>query len=80
MESIAQKSIPLYNGTIPNSKPVKNEETSEIDRESHILIISKVTQPTLAIFLPPKEKANGTAYLVFTEMTQRCSAQGDVAP
>ena len=64
MESIAQKSIPLYNGTIPNSKPVKNEETSEIDRESHILIISKVTQPTLAIFLPPKEKANGTAVVI----------------
>jgi acetyl esterase/lipase len=64
MESIAQESIPLYNGTIPNSKPVKNEETSEIDRESHILIISKVTQPTLAIFLPPKEKANGTAIVI----------------
>src|SRR5215831_12912846 len=58
MESIAQKSIPLYPGTIPNSKPVKNEEKSEIDRDSHILIISKVTQPTLTIFLPPKEKAN----------------------
>ncbi|HTQ66372.1 MAG TPA: alpha/beta hydrolase [Puia sp.] len=64
MESIAQKSIPLYNGPIPNSKPVKNEEKSEIDPKSHILIISKVTQPTLTIFLPPKEKANGTAVVI----------------
>jgi acetyl esterase/lipase len=59
----AQETIPLYDQNIPNSRPVKNEETSEITKD-HILLIWKVTRPTLSIFLPPKEKANGTAVVI----------------
>jgi acetyl esterase/lipase len=61
----AQIIIPLYNyDSIPNSKPVKNAEKSEYDKEYGILIISKITRPTLTAFLPPKEKANGAAVLI----------------
>ena len=59
----AQQVIPLYEGAIPNSKEVKDEEKSETS--DHILIISKISRPTLSIFLAPKEKANGTAVIVF---------------
>lgn len=64
MITYSQEVISLYKDIIPNSKPVKNEEVSEIEPQYHILIISKVTQPTLTIFLPPKEKANGTAVVI----------------
>jgi len=64
MLSYSQEVIPLYKDIIPNSKAVKNEEVSEIEPEYHILIISKITQPTLTIFLPPKEKATGTAVVI----------------
>ncbi len=63
MKAHAQEVIPLYSKAIPNSKPVKDEEMSEITAD-HILVISKITRPTLTIFLPPKEKANGTAVVV----------------
>jgi acetyl esterase/lipase len=59
--SSAQKTIPLYN-TIPNSKPSPNEEKTVT--ENGILIVSKISIPTLTIFLPPKEKANGTAVII----------------
>jgi len=64
MVTYSQEVIPLYKDKIPNSKPVKNEEVSEIEPQYHILIISNVTRPTLTIFLPPKEKANGTAVVI----------------
>ncbi len=60
----SQEVIHLYDDSIPNSRPVENEEVSEIRPGSHILIISKVTQPTLTVFLPPREKANGTAVVI----------------
>ncbi len=61
----AQVIIPLYNkDSIPNSKPVKNNEQSEFNKEWNILIISKITRPTLTAFLPPKEKANGAAVII----------------
>lgn len=44
----AQKIIPLYEGAIPNAKPG----------------ISKLSEPTLGIFIPAKEKANGAAIIV----------------
>ncbi|MBD0366992.1 MAG: alpha/beta hydrolase [Flavisolibacter sp.] len=61
--SIAQAEIPLYNGAIPNSKPYPNEEQISYDRDSN-LIISKISRPTLTIFLPPKEKRTGAAVVI----------------
>ena len=57
--------LPLYYDGIPNSKPVKNEEKSEYEGKPPILIISNVTQPSVTVFLPEKEKANGTAVIIF---------------
>ena len=59
---MSQTVIPLYIESIPNSKPSKNEESSEI--KGGILRISKVSIPTLTIFLPAKEKATGTAVII----------------
>lgn len=58
-----QTVLPLYKNEIPNSKPAKDEEKSELS--NGILIISKVSKPTISIFLPPKEKSNGTAVIIF---------------
>ncbi len=58
-----QTVIPLYEDSIPNSKPAPNEEKSEINKDS-ILIVSKVSRPTLSICLPPKEKRTGAAVII----------------
>lgn len=63
MLTIAQETIPLYSGGIPNSKPVKDEEYSETS--GGILVIHKITRPTISIYQPPKEKANGTAIIIY---------------
>lgn len=60
--AMAQTIIPLYSDKIPNSKPGPNEETSEV--RDGITRISKISIPTLTIFLPTKEKANGTAVII----------------
>lgn len=61
---MAQEIIPLYKNEIPNSKPSKNEEYTETAKEGFI-IIHKVTQPTISIYLPAKEKATGTAVIIY---------------
>lgn len=59
---MSQTIIPLYKGSIPNSKPAKDEEKTEYS--NGITIVSKISKPTLSIFLPPKEKATGTAVVI----------------
>ncbi|MBE7178260.1 MAG: alpha/beta hydrolase [Mucilaginibacter polytrichastri] len=51
MTALAQKELPLYPKDIPNSKPSPNREKSETDG---VVRISKVSKPTLTLFLPPK--------------------------
>lgn len=58
----AQSIIPLYNGVIPNSKPAPNEEKTE--QHDGITITSKISVPTLSIFLPEKKIATGTAVVI----------------
>lgn len=58
----AQKVLPLYAGDIPNSKPAADEE--KVEQKNGIVIISKISRPTLTVFLPPKSKANGTAVII----------------
>ena len=58
----SQKVLPLYTGSIPNSKPFIDEEKSEFN--NGITTISNVSKPTLTVFLPAKEKANGTAVII----------------
>lgn len=63
-QAIAQKEIPLYKNKIPNAKKVSNEEKSDTINDG-ILIISKITEPTISVFLPASEKRNGAAVIIF---------------
>jgi len=88
----AQIVIPLYAGEIPNSKPNTNQESSDYNPDG-ALIISKVSRPTLTVFLAPKEKATGAAVIICpgggytnlaigyegTEVAQRFNASGITA-
>ena len=61
--SNAQQIMPLYEGNIPNYKSSTDEEKTVIGADS-ILRIEAVQKPTLTIYLPAKEKANGTAVVI----------------
>lgn len=60
----AQKVIPLYDNQIPNSRPAKDEETRESMKDTAHMSFSLVSHPTLTLFLPSPEKANGTAVVI----------------
>ena len=61
----AQQPLPLYGtDSIPNSRPVSDQEKYEPGKQPGHGSISLVSHPTLTVFLPPKEKANGTAVIV----------------
>jgi len=64
LTSFSQTIIPLYKDSIPNSKPSPNEESSTYEGENKILIVHNVSRPSLTVFLPPKEKASGTAIII----------------
>ena len=59
----AQTIIPLYDGEIPNARPVEDEENSRYEQDS-VLIVSKVSHPSLTVFLPAKENATGAAVII----------------
>ncbi|MBZ5859178.1 alpha/beta hydrolase [Flavihumibacter profundi] len=60
----AQDIIPLYPAdSVPNSKPSEVLEKTEKAGNGNMLT-SGVTQPTLKVFLPPADKANGTAVII----------------
>ena len=61
----SQEVIPLYPSGIPNSKPGKDEEVTTIRDAKHIGI-SKISRPTLTVFLAPASIANGTAVVVLS--------------
>jgi acetyl esterase/lipase len=60
---LAQDTLNLYDKEIPNSKHITNRETAVINNDG-IQIVSKVSEPKLVVFLPTKEKANGTAVII----------------
>jgi acetyl esterase/lipase len=61
IESMSQQVIKLYEGEIPNSKPSLDNEKWV---ENGITRVSEISRPTLTVFLPLKEKANGTAVII----------------
>jgi acetyl esterase/lipase len=63
MAAFAQKEIPLYPKEIPNSKPTVDSQTIETNADS-IVIIGKVSRPTLTIYEADRSKANGAAFVV----------------
>lgn len=53
--------LPLYNGTIPNSK---NTGSSEKISKTDITIISDVQNPDISVYLPTKKFATGQAVII----------------
>lgn len=56
----SQKTLPLYEGDIPGAIPANNGERYDSSNG----VVSNVSQPTLSIYLPSKEKANGAAVVI----------------
>ena len=54
--------IPLYTKDIPNSKIHKDEEWSEVTKDS-ILIVHQISRPSLTVYKP--KVSNGTAVIIF---------------
>lgn len=71
----SQTVIPLYKDSIPNARATTDEEKSATDTAG-ILRISKVSRPTLTIYLTPKEKATGAAVIVCPGGSYRILAAG----
>ncbi len=59
-----QEVINIWKGKIPDSIENKNYKEEDLSNKEGIYQISRVKIPTLSIFLPPKEKANGTAAVI----------------
>ena len=60
---LAQQVISVYSVTIPNSKPSDVKETTVTEANGGIRV-SNVIQPTLTVYKPAKDKANGTAVII----------------
>lgn len=59
----AQKTIPLYEDNVPNSKPYNTKERWE-PQDNGDTLVGLISQPTISVFLPEKQKANGTAVII----------------
>ena len=62
-ELYAQQTIHLYDGKVPNSKPYTTKELWE-PQDNGDTLVHYTSEPTLAVFLPEKSKANGTAVII----------------
>jgi len=63
----AQQIIPLYDGEIPDAKPCTETDHEFIDtswNKNGILIVDKITNPTLIIYEAPKDKRTGAAVVI----------------
>lgn len=58
----AAQQIPLYEGPVPNAREAGPGYTEQTDTNGYV---TRVTQPALLPFFPKKEKATGTAILIF---------------
>jgi acetyl esterase/lipase len=62
---LAQEILPLYEGSIPGSKPVPSTYKEGTRSGSSIAThVVKVSVPQLIAFLPAKDKANGAAVII----------------
>ena len=64
LSAMAQKLLPLYPDSIPNAIAGKDEEVVET-KDDGVVIISRISRPTIAVYLPAKKKSTGTAVIIF---------------
>jgi len=65
MTATAQQELPLYGtGPIPNSRASADMETVDSSGNPVHYLLSKVSRPTLAVYLPAAGTANGTAVII----------------
>jgi acetyl esterase/lipase len=62
--ALAQNVVQLYPAAIPGAKAVPAAYKEVTVQEGGILRVTKVSNPTLSVFLPAKEKATGTAVII----------------
>jgi acetyl esterase/lipase len=62
--SSAQTVIPLYQGKIPNSINSDDIEKSDTSKTDGIIRVQDVSNPTLRVYLPAKDKATGAAVVI----------------
>jgi acetyl esterase/lipase len=60
---MAQREISLYEGKIPNSKKTGTEEGRGFDPQVDSLVTG-VSRPTLTVYFPAKDHANGAAVII----------------
>jgi acetyl esterase/lipase len=63
MHLTAQRIIPLYPAAIPNSKPYLMKEI-RMEQNGVFFGFRKVSEPTLAVYLPDEKVANGAAVII----------------
>jgi acetyl esterase/lipase len=63
LTGFSQQVIPLYQGKAPNSTGAADEEEIVANKEVDTLAF-KVSNPTITVFLPTKETANGSAVII----------------
>ncbi|MES2650809.1 MAG: alpha/beta hydrolase [Bacteroidota bacterium] len=61
---IAQEIIPLYGTKIPGSKTASDYKEEVVTGTDGVSRVSKVTDPTLTVYLPVKGKSNGAAVII----------------
>lgn len=59
----SQQEIPLYDGIIPNSKDPGEQKGIVFNNEVGNIAYN-ISVPTVTVFLPPRDKANGTAVII----------------
>lgn len=63
VHATAQTIIPLYPGAVPNSKPNKMKEV-RMESSGQLVGFWKISEPTLAIYLPDEKIATGQAVII----------------
>ena len=58
------ETVNLWPNKIPNTKANKDYQEIDVVKDGQLKSVSKVTIPTVSIFLPDKDKLNGTAVVI----------------
>jgi acetyl esterase/lipase len=60
----AQNQVPLFDGPVPGNKGNFNLESATTSPLGDTIILRGVSIPTITAYIPPKEKATGSAVII----------------